>query len=491
MAFQNAGVPQSKSVFQRRPAGMQQINMSRTHGISASKAKPDDSRPAEDVYAQEIEDSKQWAKSEECGLIFHWNGTFWEEVSEEKCQTSALRWLRENFPGQASDRKAAACYRTARLTIQHLSATEGSRCIIPCKDGWLELKNDVFIRVVPDQSLGVTYAINATLGNMPIGAEYQTKPIQPGLFADYLNSSLPDLEVRTMVQEYIGYTLIPSGFMNIQVAMIFIGNGGDGKGVLTGLTRRLHRKTCAMNLKSLDGFGSEGLVGATLALVDEGPSRGVIDDERIKTMISGDALDINRKHKAVMTYSPVAKWIISANDTPRFGSVGQAIDRRFLFAPWTASLTNQKRIPNLEAHIASSEMTLVLDWALAGALSLLQRGHFSIPDSSASLKKSALKSMDTVLGWKDEAEPTYVPGIWNGKDEIYQDYVEWCRRQGQGPQRAESFWKRLRTHLGLPDEKINGPRISVNGKRSLTVRLLIYSTGSPQPIQPRGRIDHA
>jgi putative DNA primase/helicase len=439
----------------------------------AKKSQKSNLRPAEDMYAQSIEDSKLWAKAQDSGLIYRWNGFHWEERQQEACETDALLWLRRVYSDQACGRKATACVQTARLLMPDLPPMPDGRCVIPCIDGWLEMLGERFVRIVPDKSIGVTHSIRARLGDLPIGAEYIPGPVS-GLFADYLDLSLPDLSVRAMVQEYVGYTLLPHSFLNLQVAMIFMGDGADGKGVMAGLMRNLHRRTCAMNLKSLDGFGAEGLIGATLALVDEGPTRGTIDDERIKTMISGDALDINRKHKPAITYAPVAKWVISANDTPRFGSAGRAIARRFLFAPWTASLDEKKRIPNLGSRIAKTELKVVLDWALAGAIALVKRGCFETPKPAAALKQDALRSMDTVLGWMDDAEPRVVDSAQTPKYIIYKDYEEWCNSQGQRAVRAETFWKRLRQYLSVTDKDLAGPRPTIDKKRVQTVRLLIH-----------------
>ena len=82
--------------------------------------------------------------------------------------------------------------------------------------------------------------------------------------------------------------------------------------------------------------------------------------------------------------------------------------------------------------------------------------------------------MDTVLGWKADADPMVFPNVQTPKNEIYADYVDWCQSQGQGAVRAESFWKRLRSHLGVTDEQLVGPRLNVKNKRVLTVRLLIH-----------------
>ena len=434
--------------------------------------------PPEDLYAAFIEADGNWCRTPDGSAIYQWNGICWLEVQDIVCLADAHSWLRKNFPDLATCRKASACFDTAKLVLASLPEPPTRRCIIPCTDGWLELIDDQFHRVEPDRSIGITHSINVSIGDTPVGSVYQPKAnLGNGYISRFLETSLPDKEVRLLIQQYAGYTLIPSAYLNLQVAMIFIGNGGDGKGVMTGLLRGLHRKTCAMNLNSLDGFGAEGLIGATLALVDEGPTRGVVDDDRIKTMISGDSLDINRKHKSILTYKPMAKWIISANETPRFGSAGQAIERRFLFAPWTASLSAEQRIPNLEQKIIDEEAREFLDWVLQGALAVLKKKGFDKPAAATRLKQESLESMDTVLGWKTIAEPVLVQ-CETPKHTIYEDYRDWCSTNGQVAVRASTFWLRLLRHLGVTEAELRGPRKLINQQRVLTVKMKIHQ---PEP----------
>ena len=453
-------------------------NFSSKSSLGTGSQRSDMELPPEDLYAAFLEAERNWCRTPDGAAIYQWNGICWSEVQDIVCIAAAHSWLREKFPELATYRKASACFDTAKLVLASLPESPTRRCIIPCTDGWLELIDDQFHRVEPDRSIGITHSINVSIGDIPVGSVYLPKTnLGNGYFSHFLETSLPDQEVRSLIQQYAGYTLIPSAYLNLQVAMIFIGNGGDGKGVMTGLLRQLHGKTCAMNLNALDGFGSEGLIGATLALVDEGPTRGVVDDDRIKTMISGDSLDINRKHKSILSYRPMAKWIISANETPRFGSAGQAIERRFLFAPWTASLSAEQRIPNLEQKIIDEEAREVLDWVLQGALAVLQKKGFDKPDAAARLKQESLESMDTVLGWRTIAEPVLVQ-CETPKHIIYEDYRDWCSKNGQVAVRATTFWMRLLRHLGVTEAEIRGPRKVINQQRVLTVKMKIHQ---PEP----------
>lgn len=90
------------------------------------------------------------------------------------------------------------------------------RCIIPCTDGWLELIDDQFHRVQPDRHIGITHSINVSIRDIPVGGVYQPKPnLNIGYFSRFLETSLPDKDVRFLIQQYAGYTLIPSAYLNL------------------------------------------------------------------------------------------------------------------------------------------------------------------------------------------------------------------------------------------------------------------------------------
>ena len=439
------------------------------------------------VYAHFLRDTGEWAKTTRStdGRVFHWNGVYWEEVDEELCADAAMSWLEERCVDAACDKKAVECWKTARRVLPLLPEVPSRRCILPCADGWLEIVGDQAVRVAPTKTIGITHSIPILLGALPVGARYVPGELPEGLFKTFIELSIQDEGVRGLVQEYAGYTLLPKSFTNLQVALVLVGKGGDGKSVLSNLVTRLHERYCAKSLGALAGFGLEALMGATLAVVDEVP-RGVLDDEHIKSLISGDKMEIQRKNKRSVTYAPDARWILCSNFAPRFRSAGGAIRRRFVFAPFSG-VPEDRRVDNLEGQIVESELKAVFDWALAGALSLRRRGRFEIPSASLAYGQDAMAKADTVLGWRELADPQHDPRGYMSKNDIYADYVEWCRQQDPDggsvrPDTQEIFWDKLREHCGWSLEFFNkemlGPRIRVkagNGAtRALTVRIVIH-----------------
>ena len=77
MAYQYPGTSQPQPVFPIRRANIPSIHShSARNGMTRKSNHSDDSenRLPEDVYAQVIEESNQWAKAEDAGLVYRWNG---------------------------------------------------------------------------------------------------------------------------------------------------------------------------------------------------------------------------------------------------------------------------------------------------------------------------------------------------------------------------------------------------------------------------------
>ena len=126
---------------------------------------------------------------------------------------------------RATEATAATCHKTALLLAEQMPP-KPDRIVIPAGGQWFVM-DDEFDWIVesPDRKVGITHGIK--LNARPFPGYYTLAPVPAdSLFARYLNTSLPDLAVRELVQEYIGYTLCN---MNLQCAQLWVGNGSNGK----------------------------------------------------------------------------------------------------------------------------------------------------------------------------------------------------------------------------------------------------------------------
>lgn len=408
----------------------------------------------------------RWAVNS-VGDLHFWNDSYWETVDDVKLALDAWRWLTVYFGNEANDAMARQCAATLHHSPYLLPDQDAQRIVVACEDFYLEAKNDAggvrWVRFAPDPKLGFTSCVPVKLGGNA-GEEYKPGTLSSApQFSEYLKVSLADAGVRTVVQDFIGYTMVPPSALNLGVALVMIGGGGDGKGLLSSLASRiLHRQsTMAFDIGSKDGFSLEGIeCGVSLATVDELPINEAIQSKDIKSAVTGDPMSINRKGKKRITVRPKARFLICGNDLPRFDHGGAAaLGRRFLFVPFTARLSVKDRIANLEDLIIANEAKAFFDWALTGATRVVDRRSFdydNLPDICRKMNGEAVEASDATLGFMREFGVAFSVESAMKKDQVYQDYLDWTENQGMKPLAQPSFYKRLISHLNVGN--IEAPR---------------------------------
>ena len=228
----------------------------------------------------------------------------------------------------------------------------------------------------------------------------------------------------------------------------------------------LHEKPVSMSLDGLDGFKLSSLLGASLVYVDETPRK--INEERLKTLISGGAIEIDRKYRDPITIRPTAKWIVSGNALPALSDHSMGFWRRWVIFPFTVKPASIR--PLLAESIIEEELAGVLNWALTGLVRLLKRGCFpALSSLMVAAKEAGKRETDSVKGWMDDIEPEGVERAEYGvaKDIAYQHYHRWSLRNGFKSVSSEKFWSRIKTLLPVLTEK----RVRISGKQVRMVGL--------------------
>jgi putative DNA primase/helicase len=449
-----------------------------------SKAKP------EQIFATAQLATGRWARSV-AGDLYRWNDSHWELVDDLELGSDAWAWLTRHFEVEACDRAAGNCVRTIKLTKARLPSPESRRVVIACQDHYLEAVGSGasmrLVRIAPDPSMGFTSCVPIALGGA-VGEEYVPGRLAGApLLARFFDTSIPDLAVRSVIQDYVGYTLIPPSVLNLGVSLVMVGAGGDGKGLLSNLVSRvLHRhSSMAFDIGAKDGFSLQGLEsGISLATVDELPINEAIASKDIKSAISGDSMSINRKGRARITVRPTARFLICGNDLPRFDHGGAAaLERRFIFVPFNARLSGKDRIANLEHRIVDKESRAFLDWALAGALRVAARRVFdfdNLPEVCRKMSGETIEQSDSTLGFIREFGVAASLVDVRRKDDVYHDFVKWAESQGMRPLASQNFYKRLLSHLNAGS--LEAPRAAEPGRpRMIHLAYRQYPNASRAP----------
>ena len=440
-----------------------------TNGHAAKpRKKQSDDRSIELVYGQIVGKNPNYATR--AGALYLWNKSHYELVKhdDDNGEKAVLAWLANLYPNRATPTVAKECFKTARMMARPLPTLPEDRIVIPLKNAYLELRqNGTISRTEPDRALGITYVLNADLPGA--GSTYTpASPPPNSLLLKYLASSLPDPEVRDYLQELAGDTLIPG--IRYQVATLLKGRGRNGKLIYTRLLTALHQKTAPMRLNRLDGFALTPLIGASLAIVDEVPKAG-IDEQGFKTLVSGEEVTIDIKHRDPLRYRPQAKWVISTNNDQKVADNSDGFWRRLVIIPFDHQIPESQVIPCLDEKIIKAELVHFLDWCLIGLQRLLARG--ALPPLPLALQKSkqeAVEASNNVVAWLAENTLRATKEPVTPKDTIYDHYAGWCDRQRLYSLSAGQFWKALRPHFpGVTQEA----QMRVAGKRARCVPLVL------------------
>ncbi len=378
---------------------------------------------------------------------FRWVGTHWEEVEIADLEKEALHFIARTSPAKATDRSAASAARTAILYAEQL--VSANQTLIPTLTGYVKIEPTGVSHIPAAKEFGITYMLNC-------GFDPFTKC---QMFDAFLSEALPNNDVKNYLQEYAGYTLLPDA--RHQLAAWLVGDGGTGKGTFAEIMQALHRKTVALSIDSLDGFKLAGLQTASLVCVDETPAR--IDEQRLKTLVSGDVIQIDRKYRDPITIRSTAKWFVNANILPSITDHSDGFWRRWLVFPFNIK-PREKKLLLAEAIIAA-ELSGVLNWAVAGLQRLLARGSFPVlPEEMRDAQKSAKQQSNSVAEWVEDDGITYGESVKNTRADVYDRYSFWCGRSGSKAVGSPKFWERLRQIFpGIPEDR-NAAREPVGGK---------------------------
>lgn len=409
------------------------------------KAKPK-KQSIEMSYSQYLNRSGNYCAMDngESVASYVWESSHWGRFTDTTGKRMALNWLQANEPQKASHTTACSLHNTSVLAMP-LLPPEPTHTVVPMRNVWLTVSEDgQFTIKRADKTWGVKYVIDADL---PLDGKREKMPYQPkplpeeSLFHQFLSVSLPDEDVRALVQEYCGYTLLND--VRHQVAQIWVGDGRNGKSVLLKIIQKLHAKVGSLQLDKLDGFGLTSLVDSSLIVCSEAPKRG-INEQVFKQIISGDPISVEYKFKDSFTYSPRGKFLIACNRFPHITDDSNGVWRRLQIIKWDVNLTDEQEIPNIDEMIISKELQLVVDWCLEGLSRLLVRGDFAEPESVLHRKKAEKVNSNNVLAFVEDHGLDVDPiGRSTYKHLIYERYEEYCHSHGLSPFQGNEFWKRV------------------------------------------------
>ena len=381
-------------------------------------------------------------------LLYRWTGTHWSPIDEDEAERQAYHWLVSQDVNWASAENARKAFRAACLFAPAIPPLT-KEVVIPTESGYVHLLGSLLELRPANPDLGLTHCL---------GCGYAPEGALPKKFLRFLERVLPDAQVRNRVQEYVGYTLLADA--RYQRAQFWLGEGANGKGVLANIVQALHGRIAAMSLDQLAGFHLSVLVGASLVYVDEVP-RKPIDEQRLKSMIAGERIAIDRKYRDPVSIHVRGKWLVLGNHLPAITDHSTGFWRRWDVVPFSVTIAERDRDPLLADNIIENELSGVLIWALEGLVRLQSRGGFDpvMPVAMQAMLREAKADTNSVVAWVDDCSIELQISCLMPKDRVFEDYRRWCTVNAMREVSVVQFWKRMNEHFKELDEA----RIRVDG----------------------------
>lgn len=212
-----------------------------------------------------------------------------------------------------------------------------------------------------------------------------------------LKEWLPEEASRLLIQEFVGYSLIP--YMGFEKALFLLGEGANGKSLfLESIQRVLGTSVVGSNNMKVifSVFGKQYLKGKIINISNEAGSdylKGSFADE-FKDLVSGARQIANVKNQPHITFNNTAKFIFSSNHDIRTQDKSLGWLRRLIIIPFTEDFSNSK-VPKHEImNNIGKENTGIFMWAIEGLRRLINQNGFTESQQVMDRQKKYMQQND-------------------------------------------------------------------------------------------------
>jgi P4 family phage/plasmid primase-like protien len=277
-------------------------------------------------------------------------------------------------------------------------------------------------------------------------------------FEAFLNDIMHS-DYVALAWEMLGYLML-SGNPH-QVAFLFYGSGGNGKGTLLDLIGRLlgQSNIATESLDDLNGnrFRSAQLFGKIANIAGDIDATYQEHTAMFKSITGEDMITGEHKNLPPFRFQSWAVPVFSANKFPGSADVTEGYLRRWIILHFHKRISAKQIILRSELMAAfEAEMPGIAYKAVEALRTLMERGHFQPEGEAVKGGEEFAMSIDQVRQWLAKGEVTGGPGVETPLTTLYASYKDWSARAGhKAPLRETEFSHRLDS-LGYPAERIAG-----------------------------------
>ena len=337
------------------------------------------------------------------------------------------------------------------LRVSHEVELEDEDYVINIKNGRLNLLTGELGEHSPD-----------FVDFQQLNAEYDKRRFCPVLDNMLWRVFCGDHELMRLFEEIVGYCLVKNS--DLHKLFIFTGDGSNGKSTVLKIIKTFlgQENVSTVSLQGFeDKFKVAELENKLANLGDDIPFLQIKDASIMKVLTSGDPLTVERKNERPFTLRNHAKLIFSTNKMPNINDHTDGLGRRMCIIPFDATFSSSDPDydPKIGDKVTTPEaMTYVLNMAIRGLRRLQRTGRFTKSKKVEAALHSFQRDNDSVLAWLDEEEATAEALVGRAVADVYQDYVTWCKANGNLPRKQTGVTQMVKKQfdLTLKSVKRNG-----------------------------------
>lgn len=365
------------------------------------------------------------------GLMYRWNGNYWESFDEDHVRAVALRYLGdESQKSRAED----AAYQVRMLcTLPHGRQVNDRADWICLQNGMFNLRTYDMAPHAPD--FYCTYAL-------PVSFDADS-PRTCERWLRYLEQTVQTPEAIDQLQEYLGYIL--ARHTRFEKCLLLIGPGSDGKSTFLKIMKEMvgDENCAAVSFNDLeDQFQRSSLYNKLLNISTEVGAKA-IESPYFKAITSGDPINAAFKHKNTFTFSPYCKLAFAANRLPRVLDNSDGFFRRVLPVRFKRQFLDDDpdRDPDLFDTLRG-ELSEIFAWAVVGLARLTERRRFTNSDETRDMMQDYRRINNPVLCYVEDRIIEDVEASVE-KKALYEDYRDYCSKNGYTGLSRENFFREL------------------------------------------------
>jgi len=251
-----------------------------------------------------------------------------------------------------------------------------------------------------------------------------------------------DEERIDLVQEFMGYSLMPD--TRFEKAVLMVGEGANGKSTLLGVWEHMIGRDnfCSVTLGNLQNeFHRVKLYGKLLNIAAEVRDTTLEQADYFKRIVTGDTIDAAHKHKPVFHFQPFARLVFAMNRMPRIKDTSHGFYRRLLIVPFNRVFTEKEQDRKLRKKLIE-EIDGIFQWSLRGLERLYDNDGFTNPEIVREALAAYQRANNPVVAFVEDC-CNLDTEFSTSKSTLYEEYKKYCEDYGFKPGSVSTFFKEL------------------------------------------------